>query len=131
MTDYEILSLFSEMGVNTQETFINFVGVLTAFIVAAFLVAERLTKSMAVLLVTLFSLVALQQGVALLLHWGDQVGVLQEIRGREELYWHGAHRAPKSVGAIFYLTYFATVFGGYAGALVFFFERRRRKHSDS
>lgn len=126
MTDYELLSLFSEFGGNTQETFVNYVGVLSAFIVAAYLVADRLTTKMTVVIVTLFSIVALQQGSALLLHWGDQVGLLAEIRTRDELMWHGAHRAPPSIGLIFYATYFITVFGGYIGALVFFFDRRRR-----
>lgn len=127
MTDFEILSLFSEFAVNTQDTFVNYVGVLSAFIVAAYLVADKLSRTMVVAIIGLFSLVALQQGTALLLHWGDQVGLLGEIRGREALGWHGANRVSPSVGLIFYTTYFATVFGGYVGALVFFFDRRRRK----
>jgi len=124
MTDHEILSLFSEFGGNTQETFINYVGVLSAFLVAAYLAADRLSKTMTTVLIALFSVVALQQGTALLLHWGDQVGLLAEIRARENLAWHGAHRASPSMGLIFYATYFVTVFGGYVGALVFFFDRR-------
>lgn len=129
MTNYEILSLFSEFGVNTQDTFINYVGLLSAFIVASYLVADKLTTTMTVVLVGLFSIVAVQQGAALLLHWGDQVGLLAEIRQRDDLVWHGAHRAPPSVGLVFYATYFFTVFGGYIGAIVFFFDRRRRRSS--
>jgi len=125
MTDYEILSLFSEFAGNTQDTFINYVGVLTAFIVAGYLVADKLTKMMLVILVALFSIVAIQQGTALLLHWGDQAGLLAEIQAREELSWHGAHRAPPWASGIFYATYFLAVFGGYIGALIFFFDRRR------
>jgi 4-amino-4-deoxy-L-arabinose transferase-like glycosyltransferase len=126
MTDYEVLSLFSEFGGNTQETFVNYVGILSAFIVAAYLVADKLTTKMTIVIVALFTVVALQQGIALLLHWGDQVGLLAEIRTRNDLVWHGAHRAPPSTGLVFYATYFITVFGGYIGALAFFFDRRRK-----
>jgi hypothetical protein len=127
MTDFEILSLFGEFGTNIQDAFVNYVGVLSAFIVASYLVANKLTTRMSVVLIGLFSVVALQQGAALLLYWGDQVGLLAEMRGRDTLSWHGAHRAPPSIGLVFYATYFVTVFGGYVGALVFFLDRRRRK----
>jgi len=125
MTDYEVLSLFGEFATNIQDTFVNYVGVLSAFLVASYLVADKLTSRTAIVLVGLFSLVAVQQGAALLLHWNDQVGLLTEIRTRDELAWHGANRAPAWFGLIFYITYFVTVFGGYVGALVFFFDRRR------
>ena len=125
MTDYEILSLFGEFATNTQDTFINYVSILSAFIIASYLVANKLTNRMAVVLIGLFSMVAIQQGTALLLHWNDQLGLLAEIRGRDELGWHGANRAPAWFGLVFYATYFVTVFGGYIGSLIFFFERRR------
>jgi len=129
MTDYEILSLFGEFATNTQDTFVNYVSILFAFIIASYLVADRLTKTMVVVLIGLFSMVAIQQGTALLLHWNDQLGLLAEIRGRDELDWHGANRAPAWFGLVFYATYFVTVFGGYIGSLVFFFDRRRARET--
>lgn len=127
MTDYEILSLFSEFGANTQTVFMNYVTVLSAFLIAGFLVADRLSKTMTIVLVALFSVVAFQQGTALLLHWGDQVGLMADIRGREALGWHGSARVGPLIGALFNITYFVAVIGGYVGALVFFFSRRRAK----
>ena len=62
MTDYEVLSLSCEFAESTQETFMSCVGVRMAVILAACLVADRLTTKMTVVTVALSTAVTLQQG---------------------------------------------------------------------
>ena len=125
MTDYEILSLFNEMAANTQGAFMNFVAILSAFLIAGYLAAHRLSKTMTVILTVLFSVVAVQEGLTVLFHWGDQVGLLADIRSRAALSWHGASRGGPSLGIFFNITFGFTVIGGYIGGLIFFFHQRR------
>ncbi len=125
MTDHEILSLFNEMAANTQGAFMNFVAILSAFLIAGYLAAHRLSKTMTVILTVLFSVVAVQEGLTVLFHWGDQIGLMVDMRSRETLSWRGASRGGPWLGAIFNSTFGFTVIGGYIGALIFFFHQRR------
>ena len=79
---------------------------------------------MTVILTVLFSVVALQEGLTVLFHWGDQIGLMLEIRSREALSWHGASRVGPSLGMFFNSTFAFGVIGGYIGALLFFFHQR-------
>ena len=125
MTDYEVLTVFNEMSANTQDAYMNFVAILSGFLIAGFLVANKLSKSMTIIVTALFTVAALQQGSVIFLLWGDQVGLLADIHSREALNWHGASRGGPSLGPFFDWTFGITVIGGYIGALVFFFHQRR------
>ena len=125
MTDYEVLSLFNEMAANTQGAFMNFVAILSAFLIAGYLAAHRLSKTMTIIVIALFTVAAVQEGAVMILHWGDQVGLLADIYSRETLSWHGATRGGPLLGPFFDWAFGITVIGGYIGALVFFFHQRR------
>ena len=61
MSDFELVYMFTE-DVNSLETaFMNFIAMLTAFLVAGYLVADKLKPNMVFIVVTLFTLAVLQQ----------------------------------------------------------------------
>ena len=124
MTDYEVLSLFNEMSANTQGAYMNFVAILSAFLIAGYLAAHRLSKTMTIIVIALFTVAALQEGCVSFLLWGDQLGLMVDMRAHAALSWHGASRVGPLLGIFFYSTFAATIIGGYIGALVFFFHQR-------
>ncbi len=125
MTDYEVLSLFNEMAANTQGAFMNFVTILSAFLIAGFLAAHKLSKTMTIIVIALFTVAALQEGAVMIFHWIGQAGLMVDMRSREALSWHGATRGGRWLGPIFTTTFVFIVVGGYIGALVFFFHQQR------
>ena len=132
MSDYELLYLCMEASNNLQSTLMNFVAVLFAFLIAGYLVADKLDSKMVFILVTLFTLLAYQQVMNTFGFSTDFVGLVNQIQERvlkdpSGLGWTGAASsfATSAFGA-------RTVsFGGiiiliasYIGALTFFFHQR-------
>ena len=61
MSDYELIQLFYEILNGLQTALMNYVAVLFAFLIAAYLIADKLESRMAFIIVALFTLVALPQ----------------------------------------------------------------------
>ncbi len=61
MTDYELINLFQLHLVNLQTAVMNYVAVLFAFLIAAYLAADKFESSMVFIIVGLFTLIVLQQ----------------------------------------------------------------------
>ena len=75
MTDYELVYIFTENLNSLQSAFMNYVAVLFAFLIAAYLIADKLKSSMVFIVVGLFTLMALQQ-VAPVFGYGSTVAEL-------------------------------------------------------
>ncbi len=131
MTDYELITFFYE-GVNSlQVAFMNYVAVLFAFLIAAYLVAARLESSMVFIIVGLFTLVILQQSVTLVGFGYDVAALLSQIAARASedptgVGWHGgATPLAGAVGApVLRFSGAVIMIFSYIGGLVFFFHQR-------
>ena len=61
MSDYELIDLFFQDISGLQTVVMNFVAVLFAFLIAGYLIADKLDSSIVFIVVMLFTLVTLQQ----------------------------------------------------------------------
>ena len=97
MADYELVYFLYEDINSLQTTVINFVAVLFAFLIAAYLAADKLESTMVFIVVALFTLVTVQQSV-------NAVGVLGLSHGwiprmaRYRLGYAGHLQRPKMDG---------------------------------
>ena len=57
-----MVSLFVETVEALQSAFTNYVAVLSGFLIAGYLIDDKLESRMVVIVITLFTLVVLQQG---------------------------------------------------------------------
>ena len=130
MTDYELVYFFYDVTDGLQTTFMNFVAVLFAFLIAAYLIADKLDAKIVFVVITLFTLVTMQQ-VFYAVGFGHDVSALAgQIAARaaedsSNLGWHGA--ATHFVGGlipIFRASVAVVLILSYIGALVFFFHQR-------
>ncbi len=129
MSDFELVYMFTE-DVNSLETaFMNFIAMLTAFLVAGYLVADKLKPSMVFIIVTLFTLAVLQQVLNLFAFQGDLTRITQEMlsrvaEGQSGISWHGSTRHPSIIKRFMAFNPMAVTVFGYFGALIFFFHQR-------
>ena len=79
MTEFELLSMFNEYETIMQNSFMNFVTILFAFLIASFFVAARLNKRMSLVVVSVFTLASLQMGVTFILYYREQTGLVREF----------------------------------------------------
>ncbi len=131
MSDYELVDLFTEQLNTLQSSFMDYVAVLFAFLIAAYLVAAKLESRMVTVIVVLFTVVALQHVLPILASGSDFAGVAGQIALRatndsSSVNWHGA-AMPWGPVAISITRYSAVValIVSYIGGLIFFFHQRR------
>jgi hypothetical protein len=132
MTDYEMVSLFVETLEALQSAFTNYVAVLSGFLIAGYLIADKLEARMVGIVVTLFTLVVLQQGNIVVGLGHDSASLLGEISAQasdasSNLGWHGgATELGSGIGrVILQFSALAVLILSYVGALFFFFHQRR------
>ena len=130
MSDYELIISFREFYGMFQAQYINYISVLFAFLIAAYMVAAKLQPAMVVVVVALFSAFALDS-IIVLNFINSDVGELQHVmharmlEGQTDLSWLNAARAsPGPSLTIFAVLRHITIIGGYVGALIFFFHQR-------
>ena len=130
MTDHELLSLGIDMLANLQSLFTNYMTLLFAFIVTSFLVAHKLDRAMAVVVIVLFTALASSQLMEMLLVNMDVDALSEQLRARvaagsEATAWHGLTHA-RWQGDFITIMQLTSAVGGYFAALFFFFHQRRR-----
>ena len=130
MTDYELVTLFAEYNGSLQTSLMNYVAVLFAFLIAAYLIAGKLESRMAFIIVTLFTLVALPQLSNVFGYGHDVAAIAGQISARaaentSSLGWHATSKpwGPFAVSVARYSTA-VVLFVSYIGGLVFFFHQR-------
>ena len=130
MTDFELASLYNEVGMNITSNITAYVSILFAFLVGSYLAARQMSRSMATVAIGLFSLYSLVSIGRTMGNSETLVGLagrLHEAAQAEgaDLAWHGAAvSTPESLawGWWIYLIIFLIA---YAGAIYFFFACRR------
>ncbi len=131
MSDYELVYFFMENINALQATFMNYVAVLFAFLIAAYLVAAKLESRMVFVIVGLFTLVALPQTFNIAGHGHDVAALASQIAARaaedpSALGWHGTATPVLGIVGIPILRFSVVivVLLSYIGGLIFFFHQR-------
>jgi hypothetical protein len=128
MTDYELASLFDEYLSVLESTFINFVSVLFAFLVAAYLASRRLDARMVVVVLVIYSAFALNQ-ILMISSLADDIRNLESLiaervsSGSEALKFHSGAKNVV-LGWLLDSSAFVSLIGGYLGSILFFFNQR-------
>ncbi len=130
MSNYELLdALYGCIG-GVQTVLMNFVAVLFAFLIAGYLVADKLDKIIVIIIVTLFSLVTFNQMLASIGLSSDFAGLLLQLADRaatdpENMGWHSSTLDIREFGLpIMRFSPTVIIVVSYFGGLVFFFRQR-------
>jgi len=131
MTEYEAVYLFRELIADLHQSMFDYVSLLSAFLVASYLIADKISSVLTVVLITLYSLVALNFAFQFFLMSTDAVSLYdfileQKEVGEFDLEWFGKN--PAWAGYMASTTRISTAVGGYVGSLVFFFYQRHKKN---
>ena len=135
MTPYEIVYLMNEFEMMAINILLGYASILSAFLVAGFLIANRLSRSMVVILVLIYTMFSIWMALAGITKFNDLAALAalaQETLATAELSqlpmteeW--AERTYQR-GSVF-ATVIYTV--SYLGSLIFFFAMRKRPHIES
>ena len=131
MSDYELITFFYEAVNSLQTAVMNYVAVLFAFLIAAYLISDKLESRMVAFIVALFTLVTLQQVTPVIGFGHDCASLVSQIVERaaadpSSLGWHGAATSLSDAIArpVLRFTPAAVVVFSYIGGLIFFFHQR-------
>jgi len=131
MTDAELLGSFTDFVNTSWMIFTTYVSVLFAFLVAGYLVSSKLGSKMAVLVTSIYTLVALWAIFGINTNLRSVSAAVIEIKrvvrdGDSSLSWLPIVSMPDYFNsAVPILVTFITV-AAYLGSVVFFFYQRRR-----
>lgn len=130
MTDYEIVSVLNEFVSATWSIFATYVSIVFAFLVAGYLVSDRLVPRIVSIVIALYTLVAFWAVWGLNRTAANLVASITEIKRRiledgSSLGWLPAASIPDlMLDAIpLLITILAVV--AFAGSVVFFFHQRK------
>lgn len=131
MTDFEIAELFTEYFALMQTQIINYATVLFAFLLAGYLIASKLQRVMATVIIVIFTAFAFD---ALMTTWFLAIDVVElqllmrerVANGSQELAFHAAAREDFNMD-LYTVTAIRVLTGvlAYIGAIWFFFHQRR------
>ena len=129
MNEYEAVYLFRELIADLHQSMFGYVGLVSAFLVSGYLVADKLSTVMTLVLITLYSLVALNFAFQILMISTDVVSLYdfilqQKEAGVYDLEWFGNN--PAWAGYVVSATRTSAAVGSYIGSLVFFFYQRQK-----
>ncbi len=128
MTDYEMMSLFQEITNTTWTVFATYVSIVFAFLVAGYLVSNRLAPRIVSVVVTLYSLVALLSVISLNRASSNGMALAAEIKravqeNDSSLSW--VQISPDAVLSTLPVLITTVAIVAYAGSLIFFFHQRK------
>ena len=129
MTEYEMAYLFTEMQMTIIAQLSLYVSVMSGFLIMSFLAAHRLSRTMLVLAISLFSWLWY---VLLMLSYREMasfIGLMGEMRKFKDagrgLNWHSAVQMPAILLAVVPTSWIAFQLSFYLAAVGFFFHCRR------
>ncbi len=130
MTEFELVYLFNETVNSLQTSFMNYVAVLFAFLIGAYLVADKLETRIVVVVIALFTVVTLQQATPIFGHGYDVAAIATQVAmdasdASSAIRWHSAAQ-PWGTGIIptFRFGTMVILVLSYIGAIIFFFQQR-------
>lgn len=132
MSPYEQAQLFKEMIELGSNGTMNYISVLFAFLVAAYLVAPHLNRVMSGIVVGTFTVFAGLMILTVNRSVSTTAALVEEMRraageGGASVPWHPAVYEPFNITAVFAPTLTALLAASYVAAIVFFFYARQRQ----
>jgi cellobiose-specific phosphotransferase system component IIC len=130
MSEYEAVDLFRSMIADLHQSMFGYISLLSAFMVASYLTADKLRTGLMVVFLSLYSLFALNFVIQFVMMSTDAVSLydhilLEKNAGTYDLEWFGKNPAWAGYSAT--ATRISVAIGGYIGTLVFFFYQRHQK----
>jgi hypothetical protein len=126
MTDYNLVSLFHTSVSLLNQSLMDYVSILFAFLIAGFFIADKLKLPMVVVVIVLFTIIEanLLPNMYFLEHDMKILGAQLALRVT-----NGDFALPGLVmtqkGGNYFLTQVIVTIGSYIGAIIFFFHQRR------
>lgn len=127
MSDYELWAMFNESGQAAELFLTNFLALLFGFLVASYFIGAKLDRTMATIVLALYSVMALRYAFVYLFTSDDVIALADELRTRalepeSSFSWlqiGPVHIIFTGVFVVMLLCYIASVY---------FFIHHRRKH---
>jgi len=129
MSEYELMDLFLSWGVIQESMVERFIALLFAFLVASYLVSHRLRSLLVVIVVALYSYMALRYVVFYMEVFEDQIRLAEyivQVQAQEGSSIAWLEAPPGQMKAIYYSQAVA-MFVSYLASLFFFFYQRRQQ----
>ena len=130
MTDFELAMLFREYYDSMHSQYLSYVSILFAFLVSGYLVAAKLSRSMVILVVAIFSAFSFDSMLVIYFFSSDVESVSELMRariaaGETELIFHLGSRSDFAAeNLLLNVLRVLAILGSYVGAIVFFFHER-------
>ena len=133
MTEAETMMVFSEYMVEINQLYINYISVISAFLIMSYFSAHRLSDTLMYIIILLFTVVASVLIFTLFLVNNDIDNLYayiieQKASGAFVLPWFGHN--PNWASRVLTVFHVLSTFGGYVGCLFFFFYQRKHGSSD-
>ena len=133
MSDFELMYLFNDATNVVTNYFSLYITIVFAFLVCAYLVADKLSRHMVYIIIALYTIISLSIGYTLnrftqnVTNLGLEIMRLIET-GQSQLTWSTlADDIDNPAGLMFYpTTMIIVVLISYTGSLLFFFYQRRQ-----
>ena len=114
MSEYELAYLLGETEMNMQTIFMNMFSIMSAYLLVAYLLAHRLTKSMSVIINGLFIFAMIFNAFIVQRHTSILFGVIEQVKlmadAGQGLEWHVSRTTPSwllsispTIGVVFTL----------------------------
>ncbi len=127
MTDYSLIATFHASLELLSQTIMDYASVLFAFIVAGYLIGDKLKSSMVVILVILFTAMAFSQFINMYYLQSDLAAISEYMvrRTNEGLFTLPNLQMAQHSGGFYHVFLKVAIIGSYFAALIFFFHQRR------
>ena len=134
MTPYEVLYLMNEFEMMTINILLGYASILFAFLVAGFLIANRLNRAMVIILVFLYTMFSFWMALGGITKFYDLAALA--VLAQETLTLAELPQLPMSEpvsertyrrGAVFAMVIYGV---SYLGSLIFFFAMRKRPYAE-
>jgi cellobiose-specific phosphotransferase system component IIC len=130
MSEYEAVYLFRELIADLHESMFGYISLLSAFLIASYLIAHKLRTILMIVFLSLYTLFALNFVFQFLMMSTDAVSLYdyimqQKKAGTYDLEWFGKN--PAWAGYLATTLRIGVAAGGYIGSIIFFFYRRHNK----
>ena len=134
MSEYEMADLFLNYAELLQSIVERFIALLFAFLIAAYLVSAKLQKPIVLIVLVLYSYMALQYAFFYFNVALDQVALahqLSEVRAQPDSNLGWLEVSGTALGRLYYSQTTAMVLGYLASVAFFFYTRRHPRRSTS
>ena len=127
MNESQLISAFHSAITLNSDVLFGYVSLMSGFLVVSYLVADKLPKLLAFIVVTLFTLVSFLLIFRLYLNGKDATALMEYMKAQEavgNLNLGGFGDNPRWVGPLIPVVEILVTVGGYIGCMFFFMYRR-------